>query len=830
MDPRHCAALQISTRDPQEDFELLQRVGGGTYGEVFKARGKAAGELVAIKMVKVEPDDDVSTLQQEILIIRNCKHPNIVAYHGSYLRFNKLWICMEFCGAGSLQDIYHVTGPLTELQIAYVCREVLQGLAYLHSQGKIHRDIKGANILINDSGEVKLADFGISAQLSATFARRLSFIGTPYWMAPEVAAVALKGGYTELCDIWSVGITAIELAERQPPMFDVHPLRVLFLMTKSGYQPPKLKDKARWSATFHNFVKVALTKNPKKRPCATKMLSHQMVAQPRLNRGLTLELLERLRDPSKHRTGSGGVEPEEEEPELPPAVPRRIHSTHRGGPSERPDSDSGRRHIEFRPFCRRKVDSSPGTALAQDPGDGRSATEAFIRSSGSSREQLSDSENDYDDVDVPSVPTDVPPPLPPKPKFRSPSDEGPAVEEGWLSPGVLVRCASGPPPRTPHPAPLPAPRSPHLSARSDPSLWCPPQEPDRPPVLPPKMEKKRRSDCSLLVKVFNGCPLRITSTSSWTHPTTKDQHLILGAEEGIFTLNRSEQEATLEMLFPSRTSWVHCVSNVLMSVSGKTAQLYAHSLLGLLDKKELRLAAYIGPHRLLPRKNAVSSKIPDTKGCQSCCVAQSPGSGCQYLCAALEAGVALLQWYEPMQKFLLVKQVAFPLPAPLRVFSLLTASEAELPSVCIGVSPGPGPSRPVRFHKLRLGPLSSWFGDSCSEGSAPVQVTQLEDNLVLVLLDGSLRLVTVEGSPAPGMLVSEIPLSEAVEAVALVGDRLQAFWKHGVQVWALGSDQPLQELRDTSLTFRLLGSPRPVVVETRPADDPSAPSNLYIQE
>ncbi|KAK1900430.1 Mitogen-activated protein kinase kinase kinase kinase 1 [Dissostichus eleginoides] len=132
---------------------------------------------------------------------------------------------MEFCGGGSLQDIYHVTGPLSEPQIAYICREMLQGLNYLHAQKKIHRDIKGANILLNDHGEVKLADFGISAQITATLARRMSFIGTPYWMAPEVAAVEIKGGYNELCDIWSVGITAIELAELQPPMFDVHPLR-----------------------------------------------------------------------------------------------------------------------------------------------------------------------------------------------------------------------------------------------------------------------------------------------------------------------------------------------------------------------------------------------------------------------------------------------------------------------------------------------------------------------------------------------------------------------------------------------------------------------------
>eukprot|EP00074_Homo_sapiens_P101857 XP_016881720.1 mitogen-activated protein kinase kinase kinase kinase 1 isoform X3 [Homo sapiens] len=807
-----------------------------------KARDKVSGDLVALKMVKMEPDDDVSTLQKEILILKTCRHANIVAYHGSYLWLQKLWICMEFCGAGSLQDIYQVTGSLSELQISYVCREVLQGLAYLHSQKKIHRDIKGANILINDAGEVRLADFGISAQIGATLARRLSFIGTPYWMAPEVAAVALKGGYNELCDIWSLGITAIELAELQPPLFDVHPLRVLFLMTKSGYQPPRLKEKGKWSAAFHNFIKVTLTKSPKKRPSATKMLSHQLVSQPGLNRGLILDLLDKLKNPGK---GPSIGDIEDEEPELPPAIPRRIRSTHRSSSLGIPDADCCRRHMEFRKLRGMETRPPANTARLQPPRDLRSS---------SPRKQLSESsDDDYDDVDMlnlgtwkspkdqilsprsrpnsqprppyspahrpsqaPSSPTpaeDTPPPLPPKPKFRSPSDEGPGSmgDDGQLSPGVLVRCASGPPPNSPRPGPPPSTSSPHLTAHSEPSLWNPPsRELDKPPLLPPKKEKMKRKGCALLVKLFNGCPLRIHSTAAWTHPSTKDQHLLLGAEEGIFILNRNDQEATLEMLFPSRTTWVYSINNVLMSLSGKTPHLYSHSILGLLERKETRAGnpiAHISPHRLLARKNMVSTKIQDTKGCRACCVAEGASSGGPFLCGALETSVVLLQWYQPMNKFLLVRQVLFPLPTPLSVFALLTGPGSELPAVCIGVSPG-RPGKSVLFHTVRFGALSCWLGEMSTEHRGPVQVTQVEEDMVMVLMDGSVKLVTPEGSPVRGLRTPEIPMTEAVEAVAMVGGQLQAFWKHGVQVWALGSDQLLQELRDPTLTFRLLGSPR----------------------
>ncbi|KAM9591510.1 mitogen-activated protein kinase kinase kinase kinase 1-like [Morphnus guianensis] len=864
MDPHH---LHISTRDPQEDFEVLQRLGGGTYGEVYKARSKGTGELAAIKVVKMEADDDCATLQQEILMVRSCQHPNIIAYFGSYSWCNKLWICMELCRGGSLQDIYHVTGPLSELQIAYVCRETLEGLSYLHSQGKIHRDIKGANILINDSGEVKLADFGIAAQITATFARRMSFIGTPYWMAPEVAAVELKGGYNELCDIWSVGITAVELAELQPPMFDVHPLRVLFLMSKSGYQPPKLKDKAKCPhhvPPLHNFVKVTLTKNPKKRPSAAKMLSHQFVAQPGLSRTLTLELLEKLRDPERLL---GGCDPEEEEPELPPPAPHRIHSTHR------PPPPGPHLHPLGGGPCWRKEGNSPVHPVSSaKPGCGRRVG----GSKGSTRDDTSDDDDDYDDVDmwvtpspmspcppmspctpIPSprhhphsagpshgdsnsatLPHDVPPPLPPKWPRGGALPPGPHPGGGpgrQLRPCALVGALQrGPPPLPPktekNRRAVPAdnggaaPR-PYVSARGG-AGGCVPQY--LPPLTPPAP-----LEGSLFRKVFDGCPLHVTATTTWTHPTTHDPHLILGAEEGIFILNQSEPEATLELLYHSRTSWLYSISNILMSVSGKTPQLYSHNLLGLYEqsKRDQRPGVHISPHRLLPRKNVTSIKIPDTKGCQTCCVARNEQTGCHYLCGALDASVVLLQWYQPLQKFMLVKHFDFPLPSPLRVFELLVTPGEEFPSVCIGVSPGPSPAHPVLFHTINLNSLTSWFAHAGSEPSCPgpVQVTQLDSETVLVLLDRSVKLVTLQGAPAQGLAAPDIPFDVAVEAVALVRGCVQAFWRHGMQVWQVGSAQLIEELRDQCWTFRLLSSHSTLVLEMHPADEANAYSNLYIQ-
>ncbi|AWO98563.1 putative mitogen-activated protein kinase kinase kinase kinase 5-like [Scophthalmus maximus] len=827
---QHSAALDISTRNPQDDFEILLRVGGGTYGEVYKARNKQNGELAAIKVIKMEPEDDFSIIQQEIVIVKSCKHPNIVAYYGSYIRANKLWICMEFCGGGSLQDIYHVTGPLSEPQIAYICREMLQGLDYLHAQKKIHRDIKGANILLNDQGEVKLADFGISAQITATLARRMSFIGTPYWMAPEVAAVEIKGGYNELCDIWSVGITAIELAELQPPMFDVHPLRVLFLMSKSGYQPPKLKDKSKWSSTFYNFVKAMLVRNPKKRPSASKMLSNGFLTQQCLNQELTLDLLEKFHHPEKLKNCLA-TEDEEMEVAVPGSL-RRIQSINKHNQAERTNSDIS---LDFQQIYNRRTltKDSPNVTLRPSRGSTNSS-----KSPG--RDEDTDSDDDYDDVDIDTA-DDIPPPLPPKPKARSSSEESIAGDDDRarkpcsLYTPALLRTSSGT-----HVRPTLQPRS---TRHSDPASLYVQSNVNPPDLLPPELPPKgirRRQPLSKTTmqqvcfkKIFHGCPLKINCSTTWENPATKDQHLILGAEEGIYTLNLNSSETTMELLYPGKCTWVYTINNVLMSVSGKSLQLHSHSLKELYEqaRKDQRMVA-LPTHRLLPRKHAVTCKIPDTKGCKTCSIGNLQ-RGCVFLCCALESSVVLLQWYEPMHKFMLIKHFDFPLPNPLRVFEMVVAPQQEYPLVCIGVSRGSSPNLPVNVEYMNLNSNTSWFTNSGLEKPCPaaVQVNQLDSSSLLVLLEKSAHIVDLKGEQKSSRpLTYETTFSHDVESIVYFEDTLLAVWRHGWQRRGQGFTEVLEETTDPRKTYRLVQSDRMVILETRLTEDQSGLSNLYILE
>uniref|UniRef100_A0A8C7ZAQ8 non-specific serine/threonine protein kinase n=1 Tax=Oryzias sinensis TaxID=183150 RepID=A0A8C7ZAQ8_9TELE len=694
--------IGVSFLDPLEDYELIHRLGSGTYGDVFKARNIRTSELAAIKIVKLDPGDDITSIQQEITMMKECKHKNIVAYFGSYHRNTKLWICMEYCGGGSLQDIYQVTGPLKEKQIAFMCRETLQGLYHLHETGKMHRDIKGANILLTERGDVKLADFGVAVEISASVAKRKSFIGTPYWMAPEVAAVEKKGGYNHLCDIWAVGITAIELAELQPPMFDLHPMRALMLMSKSSFQPPKLKDKSKWSAGFHSFVKMALIKNPRKRPSAETLLQHPFVTQL-LTRNLVIELLDMANNPELHCPLTHTID----------------------------DND---------------LEVSPTHSHAQSPCGLFRGLQLF------------------DQVKF----------GPPRRKVTEPyPDMVTWVTLLYSSSRKRFICVD--------------------STKVPKAVWVQ----SFPPVL-------QMGAC--FSKVFNGCPLKIHCAATWIFPKSRDQYLILGAEEGIYTLNLNElHEDTLEKVTTLYVA-VLFLNPLHVFPAGKSSQLYSHNLTALfehrghLQKKHSNLSLSTNrlTERISARKFAISVKIPDSKGCRRCCVARNPYTDSTFLCGAVPSGLVLLLWYEPLQKFLLLKQIPIRLPEPLPVFELLVVATDEFPQLCVGVrecgTETPQASQQLLFDIIEL---------NSTPTSAPGKTNAFKSPLIPRLQ------------------------RENVSAFCLQ-DSVLAFWKHGLKGRSFHSNEVTQEITDESRIFRVLGTNRDIILQSTPTDDPSALSNLYI--
>ncbi|KAJ8548030.1 hypothetical protein K7X08_021266 [Anisodus acutangulus] len=262
----------VTREDPSTKYELLHELGKGSYGAVYKARDLRTSEMVAIKVISLsEGEEGYEEIRGEIEMLQQCSHPNVVRYLGSYQGEEYLWIVMEYCGGGSVADLMNVTDePLEEYQIAFICREALKGLSYLHSIFKVHRDIKGGNILLTDQGEVKLGDFGVAAQLTRTMSKRNTFIGTPHWMAPEVIQ---ESRYDGKVDVWALGVSAIEMAEGLPPRATVHPMRVLFMI--SIEPAPMLEDKEKWTLVFHDFVAKCLTKDPRLRPTASEMLKHK---------------------------------------------------------------------------------------------------------------------------------------------------------------------------------------------------------------------------------------------------------------------------------------------------------------------------------------------------------------------------------------------------------------------------------------------------------------------------------------------------------------------------------------------------------------------------
>ncbi|XP_051772374.1 STE20-like serine/threonine-protein kinase isoform X3 [Ctenopharyngodon idella] len=307
--------------NPEEVWEIVGELGDGAFGKVYKAQNKETGILAAAKVIDTKTEEELEDYMVEIEILASCDHHYIVKLLDAFYYESKLWILIEFCAGGAVDAVMlELERPLTEPQIRVVCKQTLEALAYLHENKIIHRDLKAGNILFTSDGDVKLADFGVSAKNTKTLQRRDSFIGTPYWMAPEVVMCETSKDrpYDYKADIWSLGVTLIELAQIEPPNHEMNPMRVLLKIAKS--EPPTLAAPSRWSPEFSDFLRKALDKNVDNRWSALQLLQHPFVSNVVDNRPLR-ELIAEAKAEVVEEFEEGKEEEEEEEPEPQQAVP-----------------------------------------------------------------------------------------------------------------------------------------------------------------------------------------------------------------------------------------------------------------------------------------------------------------------------------------------------------------------------------------------------------------------------------------------------------------------------------------------------------------------------
>ncbi|MBN3321562.1 SLK kinase, partial [Atractosteus spatula] len=315
--------------NPEEVWEIVGELGDGAFGKVYKAQNKQTGILAAAKVIDTKSEEELEDYMVEIDILASCDHAYIVKLLDAFYYENKLWILIEFCAGGAVDAVMlELERPLTEPQIRVVCKQTLDALSYLHENKVIHRDLKAGNILLTLDGDIKLADFGVSAKNTKTLQRRDSFIGTPYWMAPEVVMCETSKDrpYDYKADIWSLGVTLIEMAQIEPPNHELNPMRVLLKIAKAD--PPTLMQPSRWSPEFSDFLRKALDKNVDNRWSTSQLLQHPFVVNVADNRPLR-ELIAEAKAEVTEEIEEGKEEEEEEETE-----PAQHVSGHKRAPSD----------------------------------------------------------------------------------------------------------------------------------------------------------------------------------------------------------------------------------------------------------------------------------------------------------------------------------------------------------------------------------------------------------------------------------------------------------------------------------------------------------------
>lgn len=260
--------VQLQTSNPARKYHKGRKIGEGAGGVVYEGRDKK-GKKWAIKITGAAELDNI---KMEIAMQSMSKHENIVYYKETFSFDSEIWMIIELMSGGALVDLVGEKLPWKEPEIAFVCKEMIKGLAFLHRLHRLHRDIKSDNVLVSLDGKVKLADFGFAIGLTKEAQKRKSIVGTPYWMAPEL----IRGlAYDGKIDVWSTGITAIEMAEGEPPLINEQPLRALLLITVNP--PPTLRERQRWSEKYHHFLKACLTSDPAKRASTEQLLMHPFI-------------------------------------------------------------------------------------------------------------------------------------------------------------------------------------------------------------------------------------------------------------------------------------------------------------------------------------------------------------------------------------------------------------------------------------------------------------------------------------------------------------------------------------------------------------------------
>jgi len=279
---------------PVDRFTFLNSISG--FGEVFLSTNVRTGEKVAIKKMQINKKNREEYLAVEIGIMKTCQHENIVRFIDSYQVDDIVWVVMEYCGGGSLLEIVEIYDQfrLNERQVAYITRECVKALFYVHSMGRLHRDIKSNNILLSSKGQVKITDFGFAAQLTEEKQQRNTILGTAYWMAPEV----IKGAeYGPKVDIWSLGILVTEMVQGAPPYLNLPPTKALLYITTRDLPP--VKNTSTWSPEFHDFLKRCLQREVAARATSEELLKHpwlKLACSPQ-------EILPAIDEAKKHRAG-----------------------------------------------------------------------------------------------------------------------------------------------------------------------------------------------------------------------------------------------------------------------------------------------------------------------------------------------------------------------------------------------------------------------------------------------------------------------------------------------------------------------------------------------